>query len=86
MRHDRLDGARRHLLRLAVGVFQGTITLLARFIQPIMTAGALDNLSLAGSMLIFCAGVNLIWGKIFKTANLLPSVIIAVLWALVRGA
>ena len=34
-------------------------------------------------MLIFCAGVNLIWGKIFKTANLLPSVIIAVLWALV---
>ena len=51
-----------------------------------MTERALSNLSLAGSMLIFCAGVNLIWGKIFKTANLLPSVIIAVLWALVRGA
>lgn len=28
---------------LPVGVFQGTITLLARFIQPIMTAGTLDT-------------------------------------------
>ena len=71
---------------LPVGVFQGTITLLARFIQPIMTVGALDNLSLVGSMLIFCVGVNLIWGRTFKTANLLPAVIVAVLWALVCGA
>lgn len=71
---------------LPVAVFQGTITIFARFIEPFMTEWALSNLSLAGSMLIFCAGVNLIWGKIFKTANLLPSVIIAVLWALVRGA
>ena len=71
---------------LPVGVFQGTITLLARFIQPIMTVEALDNLSLVGSMLIFCVGVNLIWGRTFKTANLLPAVIVAVLWALVCGA
>ena len=71
---------------LPVAVFQGTITIFARFIEPFMTEWALSNLSLAGSMLIFCAGVNLIWDKIFKTANLLPSVIIAVLWALVRGA
>ena len=33
-------------------------------------------------MLIFCVGVNLIWGRTFKTANLLPAVIAAVLWAL----
>lgn len=71
---------------LPVGAFQGTITLLARFIQPIMTAEALDNLSLVGSMLIFCVGVNLIWGRTFKTANLLPAVVVAVVWALVCGA
>lgn len=71
---------------LPVGVLQGTITLLARFIQPVMTTTALNNLSLVGSMLIFCVGVNLIWGKTFRTANLLPAVVVAVIWALVIGA
>ena len=50
-----------------------------------MTTSALNNLSLVGSMLIFCVGVNLIWGRTFKTANLLPAVVIAVIWALACG-
>ena len=56
---------------LPVAVFQGTITLFA---------GAL--LSLVGSMLIFCVGVNLIRPQTFRTANMLPSVVIAVIYAL----
>lgn len=63
---------------LPVGVLQGSITLLARLIQPIMTTAALANLSLVGSILIFCVGVNLVWGKIFKPANMLPAVVVAV--------
>lgn len=68
---------------LPVAVFQGTITALARLIQPLMTTAALANLSLVGSMLIFCVGVNLIWEKTFKPANMLPAVVIAVIFALV---
>ena len=68
---------------LPVGVFQGSITLLARLIQPLMTAEALSNLSLVGSILIFCVGVNLIWEKTFKTANMLPAVVFAVVLAFV---
>ena len=68
---------------LPVAVFQGTITALARLIQPFMTSAALSNLSLVGSMLIFCVGVNLIWEKTFKPANMLPAVVIAVIFALV---
>ena len=68
---------------LPVAVFQGTITALARLIQPLMTAPALANLSLVGSMLIFCVGVNLIWEKTFKPANMLPAVVISVIFALV---
>lgn len=30
-----------------------------------------------GSILIFCVGVDLIWGKTFRVANMLPSVVIA---------
>lgn len=62
---------------LPVGVFQGCVTALATFLQPVMTEAALANLSLVGSVLIFCVGVNLIWPRTFKPANMLPAVVIA---------
>ncbi len=63
---------------IPVTVFQGLITALARLIKPLMTDGALANLSLIGSILIFCVGVNLVWDKRIKVANLLPSLVFAV--------
>lgn len=66
---------------IPVGLFQGCITILASFLQPIMTDAALANLSLTGSMLIFCVGVNLVWEKKFKPANMLPTIVLAVIWA-----
>jgi uncharacterized membrane protein YqgA involved in biofilm formation len=68
---------------IPVALFQGSVTLLARLVEPIMTQSALDNLSLTGSMLIFCVGVNLIWGKKVKVANMLPTLLIAVAWSAV---
>ena len=70
---------------IPVALFQGTITILASFLQPIMTEQALANLSLTGSMLIFCVGVNMVWSKKFKPANMLPTIVIAVIWALVAA-
>lgn len=64
-------------------IFQGAITLLAHLTAPIMTPQALSNLSLVGSSLILCVGINLIWGKRIKVANLLPAVLIAIIWAFV---
>lgn len=69
---------------IPVALFQGSITLLARLIQPIMTEAALSNLSLTGSILIFCVGVNLVWEKRFKPANMLPSIFVAVAYAVVQ--
>lgn len=63
---------------IPVAVFQETITALARLIKPLMTEAASANLSLIGSVLIFCVGVNLVWGKKIKVANLLPSLVFAV--------
>lgn len=62
---------------IPVFVFEGLITLLAVFIKPFMTALALDYISLVGSALIFCVGVNLIWGKKIRVANLLPAILFA---------
>lgn len=66
---------------IPVAIFQGAVTVLARLVQPLMTEKAMSNLSLTGSMLIFCVGVNLIWGKKIRVANLLPSIFLAVAWA-----
>lgn len=66
---------------IPVALFQGSITFLSTFLEPLMTEKALSNLSLTGSMLIFCVGINLIWEKKLKVANMLPTIVIAVIWA-----
>ncbi|MCQ2558436.1 MAG: DUF554 domain-containing protein [Oscillospiraceae bacterium] len=66
---------------IPVFLFEGSITLLATFLRPIMTDAAMNNLSLIGSILIFCVGINLVWGKKVRVANLLPAVVIAVAFA-----
>ena len=62
-------------------IFQGGMTILAKFIEPIMTQGALTNLSMVGSVLIFCVGANLVWKLKLKVANMLPAIVIAVIFA-----
>ena len=62
---------------IPVFIFEGAVTLLAALIKPIMTEAALANLSLIGSVLIFCVGLNLIWGKKIRVANCLPAVALA---------
>ena len=66
---------------IPVFLFEGAITLLARLIAPIMTETAAAYLSLIGSILIFCVGLNLVWGKMIRVANMLPAVILAIIAA-----
>ena len=66
---------------IPVAILQGTITALAGLVRPLMTDAALANLSLVGNVLIFCVGVNLVWGRKIKVANLLPAIVIAVIAA-----
>lgn len=63
---------------IPVAILQGSVTALALLISPIMTASALLNLSVVGNVLIFCVGVNLVWGKKIKVANMLPAIVLAV--------
>ncbi|NLC68041.1 MAG: DUF554 domain-containing protein [Clostridiaceae bacterium] len=66
---------------IPVLVFEGMITILASFLKPVMTDLAMDYLSLVGSILIFCVGLNLVWGKKIKVANMLPAIVFAVIAA-----
>lgn len=62
---------------IPVLILQGGVTALSQLIKPLMTEAALANLSMIGSVLIFCVGVNLVWGKKVRVANLLPAVVLA---------
>ena len=63
---------------IPVFLLEGGVSLLARLIAPVMTEAAVANLSLVGAVLIFCVGVNLVWGKTLRVANMLPAVLFAV--------
>lgn len=66
---------------IPVAILQGLVTVFAKLLQPLMTAAALWNLSMVGSVLIFCVGVNLVWGKTVRVANMLPAVLFAIIAA-----
>ena len=66
---------------IPVFLFEGAITLLARLVAPVMTDLAIAYLSLIGAILIFCVGLNLVWGKKVRVANMLPALVLAVLAA-----
>ena len=68
---------------IPVFVFEGAVTVFATFLKPLMTDLAMDYLSLIGSILIFCVGLNLVWGKKIRVANMLPAVVLAVVAALI---
>lgn len=67
---------------IPVALFQGTITILAKQAAPLMTEAAMSNLSLVGNVLILCVAVNLIWPKTIRVANVLPAIVIAVMFAI----
>lgn len=66
---------------IPVFILEGSITLLATLLKPIMTDLAMSYLSMVGSILIFCVGMNIVWGKKVRVANLLPAIILAVVAA-----
>lgn len=66
---------------IPVLIWEGLITICASYLAPVMTELALDYLSLVGSVLIFCVGINLVFGKKVSVANMLPGVVFAVIAA-----
>jgi len=67
---------------IPIAILQGSVTLCSGLLEPLLTERALTYLSLTGSVLIFCVGVNLLWPKKIKVANMLPTIVLAVVWAL----
>lgn len=61
-------------------IYQGTITMSAVLISQYMDDTLISYLSCIGSVLIFGVGVNLIFGKKLRVGNLLPAILIPVVY------
>jgi uncharacterized membrane protein YqgA involved in biofilm formation len=73
------------LSALSVGVYQGAITLLARFLQPYLSGNLIGQMSLVGSVLIAGIGFNFLSEKKIAIGNLLPAVFVPVFYALIQA-
>lgn len=68
---------------IPMAIYQGGITLLAKFIEPYLTDSMVSDMSYIGSVLIFAIGINLAFGKKFKVGNMLPAIIVPIVYNLI---
>lgn len=68
-----------------IAIWQGGITLFARFLEPLLTQTIISDLSFVGNVLIFCVGANLAFGKKFRVGNMLPALVFVVLFDWMSG-
>lgn len=67
---------------IPVAIFQGFFTLVGFFGGAALPEQALSNLSLVGSLLIACVGLNILRERKIRVANLLPALVIATVWGM----
>ena len=68
---------------VTVFVYQGLITTLAVFIGPYITPDMLRDINIVGGILICALGLNMLFKKLdIKAANMLPAVIVPVIFYL----
>lgn len=70
---------------LPLGVYQGAITISAKYIEPFLSNELITNMSFIGSVLIFGIGINLLFGKKIKVGNMLPAILIPAIYELITS-
>lgn len=63
-------------------IFQGGITLSAAAIAPYISGGLINDIAMVGNAVVMSIGINFIFGEKVKTANLLPSLLIPIIYHL----
>lgn len=65
------------LSALSVGIYQGSITLLAGFIGPLVTDAMLAEITASGGIMIMAIGCNMLKISSIRIGNLLPGMLFA---------
>lgn len=65
---------------LPLFLYQGAITILAAILGDFMSPSLISDISFVGSALIFCVGINIAFGKKFNVGNLLPALLVPIIY------
>lgn len=71
---------------IPVFLLQGSITLLAELINPFVTDALLDLIGMTGYAIVLCIGINFFADAKIRVANLLPALVIPVVYYFVFGS
>lgn len=67
---------------IPMAIYQGLITALAGVIGNVLTDSIISGMSLVGSVMIFGVGINLFFGKQVKVGNMLPGLLVPVVYGI----
>ena len=70
---------------IPIFIYQGAITLIAALFGSVIGDNLIAELSFVRNALVFCVGVNLVREKTFRVANMLPALLIPVLYELAQS-
>lgn len=71
---------------ISVFVYQGSLTLLARWIDPYASAVLINQICMLGYVMVMCIGMNFLGFVKIKTANLLPALLVPIGWQAIVSA
>ncbi len=67
-------------------IWQGTIYMLAQYIEPFMTTATFTELNIIGGILVLITGMNILEITKIRTLNTLPSIFISLLYMIFFGS
>lgn len=70
---------------IPIFLYQGGITCIAAAFGNIVSPELINSMSYVGSALIFCVGVNVAFGKKFAVGNMLPAVLVPVVYSVIQN-
>lgn len=68
---------------LVIFVYQGAITIIAHFAGSFVSDQIVNSISFVGNVIVACVGVNLTFGKTIKVGNMLPALLIPIVYEIV---
>ncbi len=68
---------------IPVFLYQGAISLSASYLSPLLKGELLDNITMVGYALVITIGLNFLFDTKIKTANLLPALLIPIIYSII---
>ena len=70
---------------IPVMIYQGGISLGAGLLAPVLSESMINDICMVGFVIVFCIGIKFLGYKKLKIANLLPALLVPVVWYIIQS-